>query len=50
MQVKYKIEDLDLKEHVDDSEITLNVCLGKSFEGGPKVYPEVAAMIYINKN
>jgi hypothetical protein len=33
-QVKYKIgEDLDLKEHVDDSEVTLNVSLGKSFAG-----------------
>jgi hypothetical protein len=34
VQVKYKIgEDLDLKEHVDDSEVTLNVSLGKSFAG-----------------
>ncbi|KAL6059557.1 Ogfod2 protein, variant 2 [Balamuthia mandrillaris] len=33
--VKYKLgEDLDLKEHVDDSDVTLNVCLGKEFEGG----------------
>lgn len=33
-QVKYKIgEDLDLEEHVDDSDVTLNVCLGKSFVG-----------------
>jgi len=33
--VKYKIgEDLDLDEHVDDSDVTLNVCLGKSFVGG----------------
>ena len=32
---RYKIgEDVDLSEHVDDSEITLNVCLGKEFEGG----------------
>lgn len=33
-KVKYKIgEDLDLKEHVDDSEVTLNVSLGKAFTG-----------------
>jgi hypothetical protein len=33
--VKYKIgEDLDLSTHVDDSEVTLNVCLGKEFSGG----------------
>ena len=33
--VKYKIgEDLDLKVHFDDSEVTLNVCLGKEFTGG----------------
>jgi len=33
--VKYKIgEDLSLEEHVDDSEVTLNVSLGKTFVGG----------------
>ena len=33
--VRYKIgEDTDLTEHVDDSEITLNVCLGRQFTGG----------------
>jgi len=33
--VRYKIgEDLDLSTHVDDSEVTLNVCLGKEFGGG----------------
>jgi hypothetical protein len=33
--VKYKIgEDEDLDFHMDESEITLNVCLGKSFQGG----------------
>ena len=32
--VRYKIgEDLDLKTHRDDSDLTLNVCLGKTFEG-----------------
>jgi predicted 2-oxoglutarate/Fe(II)-dependent dioxygenase YbiX len=25
---------MDLSEHVDDSEVTLNVCLGKEFQGG----------------
>eukprot|EP00164_Ancoracysta_twista_P002322 GFYU01003069.1.p1 GENE.GFYU01003069.1~~GFYU01003069.1.p1 ORF type:complete len:555 (-),score=126.15 GFYU01003069.1:135-1676(-) len=36
--VKYKVnEDLKLDQHMDDSEITLNVCLGKSFEEG-KLY------------
>jgi hypothetical protein len=33
--VQYKIgEDLDLDFHYDDSEVTLNVCLGKKFTGG----------------
>jgi len=33
--VKYKVgEDLDLAEHVDDSDVTLNICLGKEFTGG----------------
>jgi len=33
--VKYKLgEDTKLAEHVDDAEVTLNVCLGKSFTGG----------------
>jgi ankyrin repeat protein len=33
--VKYKIgEDLDLDTHIDSSDITLNICLGKQFEGG----------------
>ncbi|ELR12605.1 ankyrin repeat-containing protein [Acanthamoeba castellanii str. Neff] len=41
--VKYKIgEDLDLKEHVDDSEVTLNVSLGKSFAGGDLDFNGVA--------
>lgn len=32
--VKYKAgEDEDLKTHRDDSDITLNVCLGRSFQG-----------------
>lgn len=32
--VRYKIgEDLDLSTHTDDSEVTLNVCLGKDFTG-----------------
>lgn len=33
--VRYKAgEDLKLSLHVDDSEVTLNVCLGKEFQGG----------------
>jgi len=33
--VRYKQgEDLDLAMHIDDSEVTLNVCLGKDFTGG----------------
>jgi hypothetical protein len=33
-QVRYKAgEDVKLSLHVDDSEVTLNVCLGKDFEG-----------------
>jgi len=33
--VRYKKgEDLDLALHTDDSEVTLNVCLGKEFSGG----------------
>jgi len=34
VKVQYKIgEDLDLDFHYDDAEVTLNVCLGKEFEG-----------------
>jgi len=33
--VQYKIgEDLDLDFHYDDSEVTLNICLGQNFIGG----------------
>jgi len=33
--VQYKLtEDLDLGFHYDESEVTLNVCLGKIFQGG----------------
>eukprot|EP01111_Echinosteliopsis_oligospora_P009881 TRINITY_DN2981_c0_g1_i1.p1 TRINITY_DN2981_c0_g1~~TRINITY_DN2981_c0_g1_i1.p1 ORF type:complete len:385 (-),score=104.98 TRINITY_DN2981_c0_g1_i1:12-1166(-) len=33
--VQYKItEDLDLDFHFDDSEVTINLCLGKDFTGG----------------
>jgi len=33
--VRYKLgEDLELSTHVDDSDVTLNVCLGKEFTGG----------------
>jgi hypothetical protein len=32
--VRYKLnEDVSLDTHVDDADITLNVCLGKSFTG-----------------
>jgi hypothetical protein len=34
IQVKYAMgEDLDLATHVDASDITLNVCLGRTFTG-----------------
>ncbi len=34
MQVQYKLgEDLKLDFHYDESEVTLNVCLGKEFVG-----------------
>lgn len=33
--VKYAMkEDLDLSYHFDNAEVTLNVCLGRVFEGG----------------
>ena len=33
--VKYSMgEDLDLSYHFDNAEVTLNVCLGRHFEGG----------------
>lgn len=33
--VRYRIgEDVDLAEHADTSNVTLNVCLGREFEGG----------------
>jgi len=33
--VRYKIgEDLNLAEHTDTSNVTLNLCMGKEFEGG----------------
>merc|ERR550525_1939074 len=33
--VRYKIgEDLDLAEHADTSNVTLNACLGRNFTGG----------------
>ncbi|KAL6049368.1 putative 2oxoglutarate and iron-dependent oxygenase domain containing protein 2 [Balamuthia mandrillaris] len=37
--VRYKLgEDKELKKHVDNSDITLNVCLGKEFEGGDLLF------------
>jgi len=33
--VRYKMdEDLNLDFHYDDSEVTLNLCLGRAFTGG----------------
>lgn len=33
--VKYTIEeDVELSYHFDNAEVTLNVCIGKKFEGG----------------
>jgi hypothetical protein len=32
--VRYKVgADVDLAKHVDDSEVTVNVCLGREFDG-----------------
>jgi hypothetical protein len=40
--VRYKIgEDLDLARHMDESEITINVNLGREFEGGEVYFNEL---------
>jgi len=45
--VEYKLgKDIDLGFHVDDSEITLNVCLGKIFEGGTLYFKGVRCPVH----
>jgi hypothetical protein len=49
--VSYKIgEDLDLANHIDDSDVTVNICLGKEFEGGQLTFygtkPDGSPMSY----
>jgi hypothetical protein len=46
--VRYKVgEDIDLAKHVDDSEVTVNVCLGKEFEGTFKYIYQRLLCVYI---
>ncbi|GER48815.1 2-oxoglutarate (2OG) and Fe(II)-dependent oxygenase superfamily protein [Striga asiatica] len=40
--------DLDLGFHVDDSEVTLNVCLGKQFSGGELFFRGVRCEKHVN--
>ncbi|CAF1020494.1 unnamed protein product [Didymodactylos carnosus] len=43
--IKYKLgEDIELKEHQDDSFITLNICLGKQFTGSQLYFYEENTM------
>ncbi|KAK6931558.1 hypothetical protein RJ641_003351, partial [Dillenia turbinata] len=47
--VEYGIDrDLDLGFHVDDSEVTLNVCLGKQFSGGDLFFRGVRCDKHVN--
>ncbi|KAH9322966.1 hypothetical protein KI387_017605, partial [Taxus chinensis] len=47
--VEYSKErDLDLGFHVDDSEVTLNVCLGKQFTGGELFFHGVRCDKHVN--
>ncbi|EFJ08531.1 hypothetical protein SELMODRAFT_131662 [Selaginella moellendorffii] len=47
--VEYSIGgDLDLGFHVDDSEVTLNVCLGKEFDGGELFFRGVRCDAHVN--
>ncbi|KAG1346953.1 putative PKHD-type hydroxylase [Cocos nucifera] len=45
-----KDKDLDLGFHVDDSEITLNVCLGKQFSGGELFFRGVRCDKHVNSD
>ncbi|KAL3654447.1 2-oxoglutarate and iron-dependent oxygenase domain-containing protein cp2 [Castilleja foliolosa] len=40
--------DVDLSFHVDDSEVTLNVCLGKQFSGGELFFRGVRCEKHVN--
>ncbi|CAH9104796.1 unnamed protein product [Cuscuta epithymum] len=47
--VEYGIDrDVDLGFHVDDSEVTLNVCLGKQFSGGELFFRGVRCEKHVN--
>ncbi|KAL2611464.1 hypothetical protein R1flu_023156 [Riccia fluitans] len=47
--VEYSMDrDLDLGFHVDDSEVTLNVCLGKEFDGGELFFRGVRCDKHVN--
>ncbi|KAG6541488.1 hypothetical protein Mapa_017163 [Marchantia paleacea] len=47
--VEYSMDrDLDLGFHVDDSEVTLNVCLGKDFDGGELFFRGVRCDKHVN--
>ncbi|XP_024357084.1 2-oxoglutarate and iron-dependent oxygenase domain-containing protein ICU11 isoform X1 [Physcomitrium patens] len=47
--VEYAMDrDLDLGFHVDDSEVTLNVCLGKEFDGGELFFRGVRCDKHVN--
>ncbi|KAJ7570937.1 hypothetical protein O6H91_01G140600 [Diphasiastrum complanatum] len=47
--VEYSMDrDLDLGFHVDDSEVTLNVCLGKEFSGGGLFFRGVRCDKHVN--
>ncbi|KAI4374485.1 hypothetical protein MLD38_012473 [Melastoma candidum] len=43
-----KDRDVDLAFHVDDSEVTLNVCLGKQFSGGELFFRGVRCDKHVN--
>ncbi|XP_078153521.1 2-oxoglutarate and iron-dependent oxygenase domain-containing protein CP2-like isoform X2 [Carex rostrata] len=45
-----KDRDLDLGFHVDDSEVTLNVCLGKQFIGGELFFRGVRCDKHVNSD
>lgn len=47
--VEYSMDrDLELGFHVDDSEVTLNVCLGKEFDGGELFFRGVRCDKHVN--
>lgn len=47
--VEYGMDrDVDLGFHVDDSEVTLNVCLGKQFSGGELFFRGVRCEKHVN--